>query len=139
MLVDKTMIISIQIKSFEIFKNRDYNFYSRTERMLGPEGRYFAHMTGLNIVAVQVQNIAVKLYIISKNFKIGHFRDYDKEGCFMIDPKDYYFAVILVRIVDIKGMLNINKETVLSNKITIYGDKITVDKIIAITEETSKV
>lgn len=68
--IKKIVTISIQIRELKISKNRNYNFYSKIEKMLRTKDRYFAHITKFNIITVQIKNVSRKLYIIFKNFKI---------------------------------------------------------------------
>ena len=103
MSTDKTMTVPIRIKSkTDISQNRNYSFYSKTERMLKSEGDYFAHVTDFNIITMQIRNIASKSYTISKNFKIKHIRNYDEKDCFLINSKNYHFAIISIKVLNIK-------------------------------------
>ena len=100
-------------------------------------------MTEFNIIAIQVKNTSTKLYILSKNFKMGHIRDYDKKGCFMTNSKNCHFAIASVKIINIRKTIKVDKfekiETILNNDIIIYENKKTINKIRAIIEKISQI
>lgn len=145
--VGSIMAIPVRVRGIEIPKNRDYSFFSKIERMLRSEDEYFAHVTGPNIVAIQVRNTSIKSYIVLKNLKVEHLRDYDEEDCFLTTSEDRHLAIASGGSIDVKNALKSNKsaengefmKTTLPNKITVYGDKTTVDKLQAIIEETSSI
>ena len=80
--IDKIVKISIQIKNTIISINKNNNFHSQSVKLLNFESEYFAYVTDFNFVTVQIKNFTIKLFIISKNFKIKHLRDYDKKNFF---------------------------------------------------------
>lgn len=137
---EKTMAVSVRMRGPQIPADRDYSFYSKTDPMLRPEGGFFAHVTDHDIVAVQVRNTSRKPYVIPKNLKVGHLRDFDEEGCFLTASEDRHLAVTSGKSLDIRETLTKSiKETVLPNEITVYGDTDTVKKLTAIADETSQV
>lgn len=89
------MTILIKLRRLELSKNRDYTFYSKETRLLGPKGGFFTHVTDANLMAIQVQNISRRPYVMPKNFKIGHLRDYDKKEYFLATLKDCYLTIAL--------------------------------------------
>ena len=84
--LEKIMTMSMRMRDADFSKNRNYNFFFKIERQLNPEKRFFAHVTNSEIIAIQVRNTSEKPYMMPKNLKIDHVRDYDEKGCFMTTP-----------------------------------------------------
>ena len=142
MLIEKIIVVSIRIKNTHLIsKNRDYNFFSKMKRMLKFEKKYFVYVTNLNLVIIQIRNISDKSYIIFKNFKIEHLRDFDEKNCFMILFENNHLTMISDQIMNVKTTLKSKKfmKTTFFNEITMYGNETTMKKLQTITEETSKI
>lgn len=146
-LEEQIMTISIKFRGTELFKNRDYNFFSKENWLLKSKGGFFAHITDFEMIAMQMKNIFKKSYIIFRNFKLGQLRDYNEKNCFLAFSKDCHLAVISGKRFNLRetfGNIPINlenkaMETMLSNDITMYEDQNTVKKLTAITEATSRI
>ena len=141
MSIEKIIIVSVRIKSAQISKNRNYNFFSKMKRMLKSKKKYFVHVTSFNLVAVQIKNILNRSYIIFKNFKMKHLRDFDEKNCFMISFENSHLAMTSNQIMNVKTALKSKKfmKTTLFNEITMYENEITMKKLQIITEKTSKI
>lgn len=146
--VEKIMTVSVKVRGVAPPTDRDYSFYSKKDWLLGSKGGFFAHVTDSEVKAVQVKNTSVKPFVISKNFKIEHLKDYSKEECFLTTSKDRHLAILSVKRLDLKKTLKgINAEKsnsnvmkiVLSNDITVYENQKTIKKLIAIAEKTSQI
>ena len=142
--VGAVMTVPIKLRKAKLPKNRDYSFFPKNDRQLGPKRGFFAHVTDAEIKAIQIKNTSDRPFTIPKNFRIGHLRDYTKEGCFLAAPKDRHLAISSAQKLNLKQILRksvmespkkFSMKTVLSNEITVYGDKETVKKIIAITKK----
>ena len=141
MSIKKTIIVSVWIKSAQISKNHDYSFFSKMKRMLKSKKKYFVHVTSFNLIAVQIRNTSDRSYIIFKNFKIEHLRDFDEKNCFMTSSENSHLAVTSGQIMNVKAALKSKKfiKTTLFNEITMYKDETTMKKLQIITEKTSKI
>ena len=136
------MAMSIKMRNFELFKNKNYSFFSKTERQLKTDDEFFAHIIGFEVIAIQIRNTSTKSYIVSKNFKLKHLKNYDEKNCFMTASENSYLTVTSIEIVNIRNRFDSSKkksETILSNEITIYGDAPTVKKINTVIEKISDV
>ena len=51
-----------------------------------------------DVKAIQIRNISKKSYVLSKNFKIKHIKNYDEEKCYLIFSKNKHLAVIFKKI-----------------------------------------
>lgn len=135
-----TMIISIRIKKFKISTNRSYNFYFKIKRQLKSKNKYFAYVTKIKMIAIQIKNTSTKSYVISKNFKIEHFCNYDEKNCFLTTSKNNHLIVISNQILNVKTLkTNEFIKTMLLNDITIYENEFTVKKLQIISKTTSNV
>ena len=120
-------------------------FFQKKNKSFNSKKGFFAHVTNFEIKAVQVKNTSVKSITISKNFKIEHLRDYSKKKCFLTTSKNRHLAVVSEQKFDLKQTLKksvINKpkmKTVLSNDITMYENKNTIQKLTVITKKTSQI
>ena len=97
-----------------------------------------------NVTAIQIRNTANKSYIIPKNFKVRHLRDYDEKDYFMTTSKNCYLTMTFEKFLNIRKILtnqfiDQSMETVLPNKITMYENRVTIEKLIVVTEKTSKI
>ena len=111
------------------------------KRMLKSKKKYFVHVTNSNLIVVQIRNTSSKSYIIFKNFKIEHLRNFDKESCFMTSFKNNHLTVILNQIINVKKALKSKKliKITLFNEITIYENETTMKKLQIIIEKTLKI
>ena len=146
--VEAIMTISIKLKKTKLFKNWNYNFFSKNNRQLDSEKKNFAHIIHVKIKTVQIKNVSNKLFIISKNFKIDLFRDYTKKNCFLITSKNRHLIISSAQKLDLKKIFkksiikNSKKlfmKTIMLNEITIYENSETIKNKIAITKKTSQI
>lgn len=131
-----TMPVPVRMRGKRIPNDKDYSFHPMKEHRLGPEGGFFAHVADANLVAVQVRNTSSKPFVVPKNFKIGHLRDYVEEGCYLADPEDRHLAVVSSKI-DLRKKISL--DTVLPNGVTVYGDSSAVNRITTIVDEYSDI
>ena len=67
--IDKIMTVPMRMRN-DISKNRDYSFYFKVIRMLKTKNGFFVHVTGPDLIAVQLENAFRKPFIVLKNFKM---------------------------------------------------------------------
>lgn len=115
---NKIVSILFKIKNKNISINKNYNFYFQMIKLLKFKNKYFAYIIKSNLITIQIKNILIKLYIISKIFKIKYFCDYNKKNN-LTYFKNHHFVIILIDKLDLKT-LKIDKKTILLNNITIY-------------------
>lgn len=80
--VEDIMVISIKLKSLALSKDRNFSFCLKKSNQFDLKGEFFTHVTDSNLITMQVWNTLTKSYTVSKNFKIGHLRNYDKKNAF---------------------------------------------------------
>ena len=109
--------------------------------MLGAEKEFFVHIINFDIVTIQMKNITEKSYMIPKNFKVDHLKDYDEKDCFLTVSKNRHLVITSVKNSKkwkkLKPSNDQNEamKTVLFNDITIYGNADTMKKLKTITEK----
>ena len=96
------MTIPIRVKNKKISTNKNYNFFSKLDSTLKSKKRFFAHVTGSDLIAVQVKNTSAKPYVIPKNFKLDHLRDFEEKECFLTTPKNRHLAIIIANKISIR-------------------------------------
>lgn len=142
--VKAVMTISIKLKKAKVFKSQNYNFFLKNDCQFDLKKEFFVYVTDAEIKTIQIKNTSNRSFIIFKNFRIGHFRDYTKKKCFLATSKNNHLIISLSQKLDLKQifknliMKNSKKffmKTILSNKITVYENKKTMKKIIAITKK----
>ena len=72
---EQIMTMSVKLKNFKFFKNRDYSFFSKKNKQLSSKKKIFAHVIDIEIKIVQIKNT-------SNNFEMNHFRNYSKKNAF---------------------------------------------------------
>ena len=95
MIFKKSKVILIKIKKIKLSKNRDFNFFFILNDNLDSKEDFFAHVMKSNIKIIQIRNTSKKSYVLSKNFKIEHIKNYDEKNCYLISSKDKHLAIML--------------------------------------------
>ena len=80
--------------------------------MLESKNGFFAHVTGSELVAVQIKNAFNKSFIVSKNFKIEQLRNYDEKDCFIANSKKCHLIITSALFINIKKALTEKKNDV---------------------------
>jgi hypothetical protein len=96
----KTMIssesivtIPIRIRERNLSKNRDYSFFSKSQRQLSLESEFFNHVMRLKMIEMQVRNIAKISFVILKNFEIDSLHDYREKETYHATFEDRHLAI----------------------------------------------
>ena len=80
--VGAIMTVSVRVQDSKISFDKNYSFFFKADPMLKSKNDFFAHVTDHNLIAMQIRNISKKSYVISKNLKIEHFRNFEKKKAF---------------------------------------------------------
>ena len=131
----------MRMKNVQILKNRDFSIFSKVKRMLKSKKKYFVHVTNFTLIAMQIRNISDRSYIIFKNFKIEHLRNFNEKNRFMTSFENSHLTMTSDQIMNVKTILKSKKfmKTTLFNEITMYENETTMKKLQTITEKTSKI
>ena len=90
----KLKVVSIKMKNVKLSKNRDFNFFSILDNNFEPKRNFFVYVIKSDIKTIQIRNISKKSYVLSKNFKIGHIKNYDEKDCYLISSKNKHLAIM---------------------------------------------
>ena len=75
--------------------DRNYSFHSISNTRLELDEDFFAHITDANIAVVQIKNVISQSCVLSRNAKVGKFRNYEKQNCYVAHSKNNYLVVVL--------------------------------------------
>ena len=118
------------------------------DSILGSENGFFAHVIDSDLVTVQIKNISKKSYVISKNFKMNHFRDFEKKKCFLTTSKNRHLIIAFANTINLRKIWNQadsfekkneNLKTIFSNEIIVYENSETIQKFSVVTNRTSEI
>ena len=101
--IGEIMAVPIHVKNNQMSTDKDYSFFSKIDRMLNSEKGFFAHVIETDLIAVQMKNTSAKSYIIFKNLKVNHFRDFEKEGCFLTTSQNRHLTIAFVNEINLRG------------------------------------
>ena len=142
-LSKKLETVSVRIKKTKLSKDRDYSFFSIIDEKLESKGGFCAHVVDSNIKIVQVRNTSAKVYVLSKNLKIDHLKEYEKHECYLILSEERHKAVITKKNSILWKFHEEFKDDSLKNKleneITIWSDEVTIKRIKTVIDQYSNV
>ena len=110
MSVKKIMTIPIRVKNKKISMNRNYNSFPKFDKMLRSEKGFFAHVIKSDLMIVQIRNTFSRPYMISKNFRVNHLRDFDEEECFLTTSKNRHLAITSTNRINVRKKLKNSNE-----------------------------
>ena len=124
--------IPIDVKRSALPTDRDMIFEpSSTNLNWGYHGGIYASFVDAEVEAVQAYNATSEPITLSRHAKLGHFTDYDEEGCFHTTVTNHYMARV--------GDGSQPKEAPNELGVTIYGDPTQFTSISALVNEYSDV
>ena len=94
MISKKLRIVFVKIKKIKLSKNRDFNFFFILNNNFDSKKIFFAHVMKFDVKIIQVRNTSERSYVLSKNFKIEHIKDYNEEDCYLMSSKDKHLTII---------------------------------------------
>lgn len=99
------------MKKSKLPEDQDYNFYSMMNEKLEMKNEFFAYVIEFDVKAVQIRNVSNKSYVLAKNFKIGHIKNYSEKKCYMVSSKERHLTIIFKNSVMRKIREKIKKNT----------------------------
>ena len=87
------MIVLIKIREQALSIDKNYFFHSKKDVRFEIKKDFFAHITNVNIVVVQVRNAINQSIIIFRNFKLNKLQNYEKKKCYLIFFEDRHLTI----------------------------------------------
>lgn len=124
------------VSFYQVFlpDNQDFLFYL----IVQANCTLYSHIVNHKILKVLVENLSDWLVCIPQPHKLGHLLDIAYDNCFLVDTQFVYnsaaFPLFSQSFSNLRAgpplsLIDVSIETMLDNKIKMYGDTITVKQI----------